>query len=197
MKVVTELLIIAMGMALTASPSAAVTTISVQATATLKSGFRIEFYQPDGEHILYSATVPFSKFDPSATFALPDGRAPYDGKSDVGVYCMSNDPVTWYLKMSITAGTIPDGKLKYYLSQPTKWDGTQSVTTNGTIFPDPPEWTAIPKGTTKTIYRSGSNDTINSPFGTLATLNFQLDPSGLNAETTYSATITYTMTTTA
>jgi len=171
------------------------TTVSIELNATVGSGFRIEFYQPDGTHILYSDTIPFSSIDPTETFALPDGRVPGDNKSDVGIYCLSNDPATWYLKMSITGGNIPDGKLKYYLSQPTLWDGTQSIVTDGRIFPDPPAWTPIPQGRDLTIYSSGSIDTINLPNGTLATLNFQLDPSGLNAGVSYSAVITYTMTT--
>lgn len=194
MKALVVVFNIAMSLAFMPLQAYAAVTASQQARATASSNFMAEFYQPDGAHIVYSTNVPFTNVDPTQSFILPDGRAVNDGKSDVGIYCKSNLNLTWYLKIGVTGGNLPDNKLKYYLSQPTVWDGSASITTNGAITPDPPDWTVIPKGMSTTIYQSGSNDTVNTPFGTLATINFQLDPEGIPGGT-YMAIVTYTVTT--
>ena len=173
---------------------AADVTKSTDITISVGTAFRIEFYPPDGTHVVYSTAVPFTNVDPASTFALPDGRAVNDGKSDVGLYCISSEGSTWYLKIGITAGNIPDNKLKYYLSQPTMWNGTTSVSTDGVTTPSPAAWAAIPKASSTVIYQSGSVDKVNTPFGTLATINFQLDTAGFSSGN-YTATVTYTMTT--
>lgn len=165
---------------------------TTKADVTVGDIFRAEFCPPDGSSIMFSDLIPFSDIDPNKTFALPDGRTVGDGKSDIGIRCFSNDAATWYLKIGMTAGNIPEGKLKYWVSQPYIWTGTASVQTDGTVIPDPPAWTPIAKGSTTPIYRSGPNDTVNMPLGTLITVSFQLDPSGMT-KGTYTATITYTM----
>lgn len=169
-------------------------SVSTDIKTTAEVAFKVAMYEPDGTHVLYSTTVPFTNIDPAATFALADGRTVNDGKSDVGLYCISSHGSPWYLKIGITAGNMPENKLKYYLGQPYIWNGTASVPTDGTITPNPPAWAAIPKGSGTVIYSSGSMDTVNAPFGTLATINFQLDPSGISSGN-YTATVTYTMTT--
>lgn len=177
-------------------PCGAVTdqSTTTTASATVQDTFLAEFYKPDGTTVLYTDSIPFSNIDPNKTFALSDGRSVGDNKSDVGVYCISSIKATWYLKIGITAGNIPEGKLKYWVSQPYIWTGTQSIQTDGTVIPNPPAWTPIPVGKTAVIYQSGSSDTVNAPFGTLITLSFQLDPAGLT-KGSYAATITYTMAT--
>ncbi|MFC1577018.1 hypothetical protein ACFL3N_01625 [Candidatus Omnitrophota bacterium] len=173
------------------------TSLATSVSASVGSAFKMEFYEPDGTSIMFSTSVPFSTIDPSETFALPDGREVGDNKSDVGIICKSSDSTAWYLKIGITAGNLPFGTLKYYLSQPTMWDGTSGVTTDGTIDPSPAGWSDIPVSSQKTVYSSGSIDTVNTPHGTLCTINFQINPQGLNADTAYNATVTYTITTTA
>lgn len=172
-------------------------SLSTDVSVSISDTFQLEFFTPDGAHVMFSTSVPFSNIDPTETFALADGRTVNDNKSDVGVYCKSSQSSTWYLKIGMT-GAIPTGNLKYYLSQPTMYVKAidQSIETNGAINPDPAAWSDIPNGSTKTIYASGTNDTVNTPFGTLATLNFQLIPGGL-ASGSYAASVTYTATTTA
>jgi hypothetical protein len=178
-----------------ASPAhAADATRATDINISVTSAFKVEFYPPDGTHVVYSTSVPFTNIDPTQTFALADGRTVNDGKSDVGLYCISSDGSTWYLKIGISAGTIPPSKLKYYISQPYMWNGTTSVPTDGTVTPNPPAWTAIPKGSSTVVYQSGSMDRINTPFGTLITINYQLDTAGMSSGS-FTATVTYTMTT--
>ena len=170
------------------------TSATQQARASVTSAFRAEFFVPDGAHIVYDRLVPFTGVDPTKDFILPDTRAVNDGKSDIGIYCKSSLNIPWFIKIGITGGNLPADKLKFYMGQPTVWNGSASITTDGAVTPNPPDWTAIPKGTNMTIYQSGSNDTVNTPFGTLATINFQLDPEGILGGS-YTAIVTYTMTT--
>jgi hypothetical protein len=167
------------------------------AKVSVSAIFRADCVPPNGTSIMFANTITFSNIDPNKSFALPDGRAVGDGKSDVGISCKSSGTAQWFLKIGITAGNMPDNKLKYYLSQPYIWDNEHgvSIQTNGTIIPDPPGWTPIPRNGTTTVYSSGTNDTSNIPLGTLLTLSFQVDTMGLTAGT-YSATVTYTMSTT-
>jgi len=171
----------------------------VTATGTLKASigttFKVQYYTPDA-NVLYTDTIPFTNIDPSKGYALPDRRSDNDGKSDVGLYCISSDNTTWYLKITISGGNLPGNKLKYWCSQPYIWNGTSSVKTDGAVNPNPPAWTPIPAGSAATIYTSGSNDTANAPWGTLVTLSFQVDTTGLVANTPYAVQVTYTMSTT-
>lgn len=189
--------VLVMCLAFFAAGGYAVTNQSVQTDVSVMvaSTFKLQIYQPDGTHVLYSDTVPFTNINPAKSFALPDGRAENDGKSDVGVYCISADNKPWSLRIGVTGGNIPENKLKYYASQPYIWDGSTSTQTDGVIIPNPSAWTAVPIGAGAVIYTSGLKDTVNIPFGTLVTISFQLDPAGLTSGP-YTATVTYTMSTT-
>jgi hypothetical protein len=186
--------IISAGVASVPAYAATNKSISTRVSASVGTVFATKVYQPDGKGVLYSTTVPFLNVDPTKTFALPDQRSENDDKSDIGIYCVNGSNRTWYLKIGIAGGNLPPNKLKYYLGQPYIWKGSRSVSTDGVTMPNPPEWTPIPTGKSVTIYQSGASDTINAPQGTLLTLSFQLDPSGLVGGV-YMAQVTYTMTT--
>lgn len=167
-------------------------SVSTTASVTIGGAFTASFKEPDGTHIMYSGTVPFTNIDPTKSYALPDQRSADDNKSDIGIVCVSADGKPWSLQIGINGGNLPDNSLKYYVSQPYIWTGSDSIQTNGTVIPDPPAWTPIPTGTSTAIYKSGTNDSNNTPFGTLITISFQLDPTGLKSGA-YTATVVYTM----
>ena len=170
----------------TALESSVTTTVNVTATSI----FSMEFYVD--QNVVYSTTVPFSNVDPAETLVYPNGRSENDGKSDTGVVCTSNMGVPWYLKIQGTySEEMPEDCIKYYYSQP--WNrNTGYQTSGGMTYSE--QWRPIPKEAT-TIYGSGSEDTINTPFGTLSTFCFAVDPRGLSSERTYTVSVTYTMTT--
>lgn len=166
-------------------------SVSTTVNVTTTSIFSAEFYTD--QNVIYSTSVPFSNVDPTKSLVYPNGRSENDGKSDTGVVCIANTGVPWYLKIQ---GTYSEGMLqdcvKYYYSQP--WNRNTGFQTDGTLT-ESPQWRPIPKEAT-TIYTSGKSDTINTPFGTLSTFSFAVDPRGLSSERTYTLSVTYTMTTT-
>ncbi len=166
--------------------SSVTTTVNVTATSI----FSMEFYVD--QNVVYSSTVPFSNVDPAQTFVYPDGRREDDGKSDTGVVCITNLGIPWYLKIQGTYSEgLPEGCIKYYYSQP--WDRNTGYQTGGALAFNE-EWRPLPQGAI-TIYGSGSEDTINTPWGTLSTFSFAVDPRGLSSERIYTVSVTYTMTT--
>ena len=164
-----------------------VTNISI----AVGSAFSMEFYTD--QNVVYRDVVPFSNVDPGKTIVYPDGRGENDGKSDVGIVCKSNSGAPWYFKIhAITNPPLTVDKLQYYISQPyNRNTGGQS---DGTIT-QAARWYSF-SSTPTTVYSSGFSDTSNLPFGTLITINFSLNPSGLNAGQAYSAIAVYTFTTT-
>lgn len=162
------------------------TTINLTATSV----FSIEFYVD--QNVIYSTTVPFSNVDPTQSLVYPNGRREDDGKSDTGVVCTSNTGDPWFLKIQgVYSAGLPDNSLKFYYSQP--WNrNTGSQTSSGLTYNA--QWLNLPKEPT-TIYTSGNEDTVNTPFGTLSTFSFAVDPRGLSSEQTYAVAVTYTMTT--
>lgn len=163
------------------------TTINLTATSI----FSMEFYVD--QNVIYSTTVPFSNVDPAQTLVYPNARSENDGKSDTGVVCISNIGVPWHLKIQgrYSEG-LPENCLKFYYSQP--WNRNTGYQTAGGLTFNA-QWLPIPEEGT-TIYSSGSEDTVNPPFGTLSTFSFAVDPRGLSSERTYTVAVTYTMTTT-
>jgi hypothetical protein len=164
-----------------------VTNISI----SIQRIFSLEFYTD--ENVLYSGTVPFSNVDPTKPLVYPNGREENDGKSDVGAVCRSNSGSTWYLKLHLLAahGLAPEN-LKYYIDQP--YNRNTSARTDGALA-QPPNWYPF-RPTAFTVYTAGDSDKSNLPFGTLLTFSYALNPAGLEAGKSYSAAITYTMTTT-
>lgn len=157
---------------------------------SIQQAFSIQFYTDS--NVVYSTTVPFSSIDPSQSMVYPDGRKVNDGKSDVGIICLSNAGKTWYLKLSVqTTASLTADKMRYYMDQP--YNRNTGGRADGTLS-QPARWYPL-SSTPTTVYSSGAQDQSNLPFGTLVTFNYALDPSGLEAGQAYSAVITYTLTT--
>ena len=166
------------------------TSVSTAINLTASSVFAIEFYVD--QNVIYSTTVPFSNVDPTQSLVYPNGRREDDGKSDTGVVCTSNTGAPWFLKIQgVYSAGLPDTSLKFYYSQP--WNrNTGSQTSGGLTYNA--QWLALPQEPS-TIYTSGNEDTVNTPFGTLSTFSFAVDPRGLSADQAYTVAVTYTMTT--
>ncbi|MBN1354369.1 MAG: hypothetical protein JW994_06850 [Candidatus Omnitrophica bacterium] len=165
-------------------------SISTTMNVTVTPVFSIGFYSD--ANILYSITVPFSDVDPTKSMVYPNGRSENDGKSDTGVVCVSNIGDAWYLKIQgIYSEGIPDAAVKYYYDQP--YNRNTGKTADGSLAFNV-GWRPIPKEAT-TIYTAGNTDSVNTPFGTLSTFSFAVDPRGLDADKTYTVSVTYTMTT--
>lgn len=154
--------------------------------------FTLEFYTD--ANVLYSTSLPFTNIDPARSLCYPDGRAEYDGKSDIGLICSTNMNTQWYLKMgatSIGAVQFPMENFKYYMSMP--WDRNLGQPSSGTLAHSP-AWYSI-STSPDILYTSGANDLNNLPFGTLATMSFAISPSGLPAGARYTIRIDFTFTT--
>ena len=166
--------------------NSATTSLSI----SIQQAFAAEFYTDS--NVVYSTMVPFTNVDPSQSMVYADGRKINDGKSDVGVICLSNAGKPWYLKIHVTTtGTLAPDKVKYYMDQP--YNRNTGGRADGTLA-QPAKWYPFPS-TPATVYSSGAQDESNLPFGTLVTFNYALDPSGLAAGAAYSAVITYSITT--
>ena len=165
-------------------------SVSTTVNITAAGIFSIGFYTD--QNVIYSTTVPFSNVDPAKSFVYPNGRAEDDGKSDTGIVCISNVGVPWYLKIQgAYSEGLPETGVKYYYSQP--WDRNTGNQTGGSrTYPE--EWRSLPTEPS-TIYTSGLWDTVNTPYGTLSTFSFAVDPRGLDSDRAYTVSVTYTMTT--
>lgn len=155
--------------------------------------FSLEFYTEPNK-VLYSTAVPFTDMLPTTTHALADYRVPYDGKSDVGLVCRTNFGASWYLKIHASPPDSPlitIGNIKYYLGQP--WNRTLSKLADGEITGGA-AWHNIPPSSS-VIYTAGPTDLINTPWGTLCTFSFAIDPSRLTPDQIYNCAIQFTFTT--
>lgn len=189
--IIKGLMLIALFLMLLHKAIALDSSLSTTVNVTAASAFSMEFYTD--QNVIYSTTVPFSNVDPTESLVYPNGRAEDDGKSDTGVVCITNVGNSWYLQIQATFSEgLPETSVKYYYSQP--WNRNTGVESNGKLT-DTADWRSIPASPV-TIYTSGSDDTINTPFGTLSTFSFALDPKDLGADQAYSVSVTYTMTTT-
>ncbi|NQU95612.1 MAG: hypothetical protein HQ549_05225 [Candidatus Omnitrophica bacterium] len=166
-------------------------TLNSNVTASVGSIFSMAFYTD--ANVLYSTAIPFSTVDPSSAYNYADGRAQDDGKSDVGLTIKSNQGNPWYLKIAMNAASPLLTKLAGNMGQPTNrnW-GTPAD--GGRTYGDL-TWFDL-TGAAVTLYTAGTADETNTPEGTLATLSFKVDGSGL-APGPYTGTITYTLTETA
>lgn len=151
--------------------------------------FSLEFY--NDANVLYNTSIPFTNMDPTLTWVQADGRSGGDGKSDVGLVCISNMGTTWYLKIHAQP-TAPFtlSQIYYYLGQP--WNRTLSQTADGQLA-QPANWYNLP-GSSTVLYTAGPSDLTNTPSGTLCMFSFAINPSKLAAFQTYNCTITYTLT---
>ena len=190
-----KIIALAVMVLLSATAAYAGTTVSQTANATLAGVLSIEFANTT-DTTFGGGAINWTAIDPSlGTVINCTGHS--GTKSDTAVICKYNGTLTaWYLKMGI-AGTLAT-KIKFYMAQPI--NRNTSTATNGTLAVPTPaagaDWPVIWSSTT-TAYTSGTNDTVNTPFGTFVALDYGLNPTGLVSGTAYSGTITYTITTTA
>ena len=185
-------LILAMALAigcLATNAFAAVTTLTQSATVTIASVLSIEFASLT-DSTFGSGTIPWTSVTPDSSVVYPTGHV--TTKPDVGLICKYNGAGSWYTKMNFTTTTLTD-KISRWISQPVNRNTTPGTPTNGTVV-TPDDWVVIPAAAT-TVYTSG-NDSLNTPLGTYIGVNLSLNPVGLSTGTTYTGTITYTITTT-
>ena len=167
--------------------------VTAGGTVTADIIFSLEFYQD--ANVLYTTSIPFTNMDATQTHIMADGRQSGDGKNDTGLLCRTNTGQTWYFKVSGNFQSLPQGNLKYYFGRPWNrsynppWGGAPA---DGTLQTDPPQWVNLPAAT-NAIYIAGPHDLSNLPGGTLCMFSFAMDPSGLDATTAYTCTITYTL----
>lgn len=171
-----------------AAESNTVTNISI----SLQNIFSMEFYTDS--NVLFTDNVPFMNVDPNKSVVYPEGRQENDGKSDVGILCMSNLGRAWFLKVQLKPNSmdLPVDKVRYYVDQP--YNRNTGGRADGSLARSV-QWYAFSE-TPNTVYSSGASDQSNLPFGTLVTFNYSITPSGLTTGKAYSAVVTYTMTTT-
>jgi len=182
---------------LSATAAYAATTVTQSATASVAGTMSVEFADTT-DTTFGGGAINWNSVDPAlGNLIPPTGAARGTGaKMDTAVICKYNGSSTaWYFKMSIT-GTLA-GKIKYYMPQPV--NRNTSLPTNGVVAGGTPpagsDWPVIPSAAT-TGYTSGTNDTVNTPFGSFVALNYALNPTGMVSGSSYSGTITYTITTT-
>ena len=146
---------------------------------------------PGGGDILWT------NIDPSSgNLVRPTNHT--NGKLDTGVVVKHNSTATnWFLKMAISGGLVVGGesRVKYYLTQPINKNtgtATNGTTVPGSVPADGSDWPKLP--TSATTRYTSNNDTVNTPFGTLVSMDVALDPQSLVSGTTYTSTITFTAT---
>ena len=188
MKKLAGILIMEMVIVLATTSAFAVTNLTQSASVTIASVLSIEFATTT-DSTFGSGTIPWTSITPDSTVVTPTGHV--TSKPDIGLICKYNGAGNWYAKVNLATTTLT-GKLSRYISQPT--NRNTSTATNGTVT-GLDAWTVIPALAT-TVYASGTNDSLNTPLGTFIGVNFALDPTGLATGSTYTGTITYTITTT-
>ena len=189
MKKLIGMLILAMVIGGLATDGYAAATLTQATNVTVASVLSAEFASTT-DSTFGSGAVPWTNVIPTANLVRPTGHV--STKPDVGIICTYNGiAAIWYLKMSFASATLA-GKISKYMSQPI--NRNTSSATNGTVAGGANTWQAIP-ATAATVYTSG-NDTLNTPLGTFCGMDFGLNPEGLLTGTSYTGTITYTITTT-
>jgi len=173
----------------------AATTATQGATVSIASVLSVEIDATAGATAFGAGTIPWTSVTPGSNLVYPTGGH-ITGKSDVGIILKNNTTLTsWQLKMQQVSANGLNGKIKFYLAQPTM----NGSATNGTLaYPTPAagaDWPVIPAAAT-TVYTSGTADKTNVPYGTYCGFSYALDPAGLLTGTAYTGTITYTITTT-
>lgn len=172
------------------SAARAATTITSDVNASVNITKSFEFYTDP--NVLFKESIPFTNVNPESRYNYPDGRAENDGKSDIGLVVIANSNTTWYLKIKAVdaAGDlVSKGNLAVYMGQPI--NRNTGGTSDGTLG-QPKDWFII-SAIYHTLYTSAGADNNNTPFGTLITLSFKVDGSGLKPGP-HVAVITYTLT---
>jgi hypothetical protein len=157
-------------------------------TASVGDMFSLEFYTDP--NVLYTTTVPFTNVDPANQYNYANGRAASDGRSDVGLLVKSNQGKVWYLKIGVNSGSSLLGKLGCFMGQP--WNRNWDTVADGSLGRG--DWFNIPVDSNpETMYTAGTGDQTNTPLGTLATLSYKIDGTGL-VPGSHNGVVTYTLT---
>ncbi len=172
-------------------------TVIAQGSLDVSNIWSFEYYIDD--NVLYTTDIPFNiteeRIRTQGTHVMADGREYYDGKNDVGILCRTNLNVMWHLKIHATPSDTPLvtlGNIQYYLGQP--WNRTLNMPADGEVVGGA-AWYSIPTSST-VIYKAGSTDLSNLPYGTLCLFSFAINPGKLSPTEAYNCTIHYTLTTT-
>ncbi|MDD5439851.1 MAG: hypothetical protein PHS37_06675 [Candidatus Omnitrophica bacterium] len=172
-------------MAIAVSANAADQTQQSTVNATVGGIFSLSFVTDDA-NVIHSNLIPFSNVDPSTSENYSDGHA--EGKTDVGLVCLSNHGSTWKLKVEMNGGSTLFHKLLFNMGQPTDRNTSSGASGSRTYGDD---WYEVP-ATSTVLYTSGDYDKINTPYGVEATLTFKINGAGL-VPGSHTATVTYTM----
>jgi len=167
------------------------TSVNTAISGDVGGALSIEF-DDDSGNVTFTdpaSGLPITDIDPTSDLNYLDGHS--TSKSDLAVICKSNSATGWHLTSTVS-GTLT-GKVIYYMGQPTYWNGTTSVPTDGRLGNRPPTsgqpWPVLPSNT---IYTSGSNDGINTPEGTYCGMDLGVNGGGLTGGGK-SADITFTI----
>lgn len=185
MKKMIAMTIMAIAIGCMASSAMAVSLPAQNVSITVQTALSIE-YDTAANCTFPGTTIPWTNINPVSTLEYPTGGHSAT-KPDVGVICKNNG-ATWYLKMNLTTTNLT-GKISRSISQPV--NRNTSTATNGTVAGGVDAWVVVPAAATN-VYTS-NNDTVNTPLGTFVGIYYGLNPTGLQNGTSYTGTITYTL----
>ena len=193
---------------------AASSTVQSDFSATVTGVFQIAFYPRAGIDVS-DPTIQFPNgqvtfpaiTDLAVPMVYPTGRAERDGKSDVGILCLTNTGDPWNLKIHMVSTTIGHDNFIVYIPANAYFRNNDPATALGGVNFQEGWWKMWDVPTT--VYAVYDHYSVNMPWGTLLTFNFAIVPSGklslkqpldtCNGDPlstgTHTATIYYTMTT--
>jgi hypothetical protein len=191
-------------------------TTTAIVSATVKGDFEVKFYPRSGidnadtKIVFPTGAITFPAITGTETMVYPQGRSENDGKSDIGVLCLSNlaNNVTtnrWGLKMKMT-GNIPSDNIIVYIPE---FAYDRNITGSNTLggIQRSKGWYKV-ETSDILIYKADDSHLLTTQWGTLMTFSFAIIPSGKFMDGTrqvcngpalpagsYSASIIFTMTT--
>lgn len=191
-------------------------TATATVSATVNGNFEVKFYprtgidKSDSKIVFPAGAITFPAITGTETVVYPQGRSESDGKSDIGVLCLSNlanEVVAnrWGLKMRMT-GNIPSDNLIVYIPE---FAYDRNVTGTNTLggVQKSEGWYKV-ETSDMLIYKADDYHLLTTPWGTLMTFSFAIIPSGKFSDGTrqvcdgqplsggtYSASILFTMAT--
>lgn len=162
-------------------------TVTATVSATVTGDFEVKFYPRSGidnadTNIVFpTGAITFPAITGTETMVYPQGRSENDGKSDIGVLCLSNlaNNVTtnrWGLKMKMT-GNIPSDNIIVYI--PEYAYNRNAPTGSNTLggIQRAKGWYKV-ETSDMLIYKADDNHLLTTQWGTLITFSFAVIPSG-------------------
>lgn len=193
-----SLFVIGMAVSAYAAPPPPLTT----GVTVVVGGYASWTLVPVGAKVRSTTSITFQTVDGTkasgwyynALATLDANGDPNDGKSDVAIGVRTNSPFQLYVHKATDS---LDGKLGYYVAADSayNWDGVSSVPVVGEVlstgFAGTTTWGTVPAtaAAKKMIYDSGAVGYPDFQMG----VSFALVPGNMNP-TTYTTTITYTLT---